>query len=1048
MSCTLILKRSFPEMESCLLRDLESACAEDPFSRKWVLTSSGTLARHIRNRLEERIAGRSDISLGGLRIVSLSHFAAEIHKKIKKSNSAYNHPINDILLETLISSIPDYSPLAKLKSIDSGYSLLRPTFSDLADAGFGPGHIEIVTDAVREKGVSEREQSILELYFSWVGAVEAQDTGWRPLSEQALDGWIEQASPEDVSSSLSSEGGKPCCLFIDGFYDFTDNNLQLIANLSKSQNIRLYFPDNRVGREAHPAFDFSEIVLQDIKTRMQVYGDSELQDPEESQGQSQETLVADYLDRTFPAGQVDEQPDFITFQKASSLRAESISAALQVRRWVDDQGIDPEEIMVVFTSAVGYLGPVREAFDSFCLPVNILDWPVELSEKKRKLSVLKSLWKEDAQAEWVFLFLRENQDFCRVYGIEPDHFESELRKVSFGGGSKWKEIRNLSGSRAGYRSKIPDLTPEEHELIELIIATWVEKPRFPIAPDLAGKILSRISAWANEENFFKAAIESLKLWAELRPESGITESLFSALVFNSSVTDKTGSDLSKPGVKLIPMMRARGLTCRAIVLMGLSSGVFPLKAEEDYFLGDATRAEVARRAGALGHRLPVKFWLTDEMVLLFYLLNTSAERVHWVVPETDGAGRLVTPTSWIQHFVQQWERNQPEFLGRIAPSPAEQACFLKGLDPVKGSWLPPGTAFLLGSRQSERLYDYHGIPRKWKRSLVPDRESPEFFGQVSSASFGGQAGRLGVTGIQKLAKCPYMFYAEMLLGVSPIEIQIFPDSVTPMEKGSLLHSCLEKLFQDSKGVASAAREFSLRPESISSVVKAAVKGSPALGLLPVTLRSVFEEQLARVILDYLCFAAENTPHGMRFESFEKRLERPFPGLPAVTLKGIADRIDRDTDTGIIQITDYKSGGNRELTGKNKHIPLDLGWIAQASLYKWMLESQPVEDEICFSYVFLGEPEKKEVPAVPSVDGEQLLESLSQILARGTYLPVSNGLMREFGLPSLEPCRFCCYMSMCGRIDPEQMKKAAELFRKICPERAAAIEKVSDGLGQT
>ena len=1026
-------------MESCLLHDLETACAKEPFSRKWVLTSSGTLARHIRKRLEERVAGRTGISLGGLRPVSLSYFAAELHKKVYRKNSAYSHPLNNILLDTMVSRLPDSSPLCKLKSIDSGYSLLVPTFRDLADAGFGPSHAEIVTEAVSEQGVSSRERSILDLYFAWVGAVNAQDPGWSPLSQQDLAGWLDQASSQEVSSILSAEDGRICEIFVHGFYDFTDNNLQLIANLCKTQSVHLYFPDNRIGKGIHPAFDFSGMVLEDIRSRIQ------MSSPDRKQLEaSGENLAADYFDRTFPEGLVGEQPGFITFQKASSARAEAISAALQVRRWIDTEGIDPGEIMVVFTSAAGYLRPVQEVFDAFCLPVNQVDCPVEMSGNSRTLAVLKNIWKEEAQAEWIFSFLRENLHFCGELGVDCLHFEEELRKACFGGSSNWMEIRRMSGEETGNQRYLPQLTEEELALIDLIIDTWVNKPEFPISPDQACSLLERISLWGGERKLFNALMDSLRLWDRHQPGFKITESLFAALIFDSSVKEKSGSDVSLPGVKLIPMMRARGLTCKAMVIMGLSSGVFPKKAQEDYFLGDATRAEVARRAGDLGHRLQVKSRLTEEMQLLFYLLNTSAEKIHWVVPETDGEGRLVAPTSWVQHFIQHWKSPKTDFLGRIMPGPIEQARFLEEIDPDEGSCLPPEFVFLLGAGFSERLFNAKRVPDKWGKIVYRDDISPEFFGRVSAAAYGKQEDTLGVTSLEKLAKCPYMFFAEILLGIAPLEEQVFPYSVNSMEQGSLLHACLERLFRNSNAIVPALRSFLEKPENVGDIAGEIIKGRPGSRFIPEILRKALQNQITSIILEYLQYAAENTAEGWVVEGLEQMLSKPFPNLPLVSVRGKADRIDLETQNGNRKIIDYKSGHKNDLSKKGKNYSLNLGWKAQASLYPWMVEENPDDIKNDFSYIFLGEREQKEIPALPYITGEELLDSLRAILENGRYLPSSNRLMEDLDFSNLNPCQYCHYMSMCRKMDPIKMVKAAELFREICPERAELIGKVSGG----
>ena len=1041
MSCTLVLKRTFRELESCLLHDLENSCAENPFARKWVLTSSGTLARHVRMRLKERIKGRTGVSLGGLRIVSLSHFSVEIYKRIERGRPFSSFPLNDILLDALIRRIPDSSPLAPVRAIDSGYSLLLPTFRDLADAGFGPGHAEVLLDTVRERGVSEREKRILELYFAWVGAVKSQDKAWSPLCQQDLSDWIEQAAPEEVSAALSSESGQPAGIFVYGFYDFTDNNLQILAGLSRSQDLSIYFPDNRRGKASHPAFDFSASVLDDIRVRM---GPQIVRGPLRELQEKPASPAADFFDQTFPDGNPEEQPGFLTFQRASSPRAEALSAALRIRRWIDELGIEPGEIMVVLTSPGGYLGPALEVFEEFCLPVNLLDCPVELSRTGLRQSVLGRLWRESAPAEWVFQYLRDNPGFCEEQGIDAFHFESKLREAVFGGGPSWQAVRRLA--RNGSRGEKPALrlSREESELIGLIVSTWVEKPVFPISPEQAVSLLQKISLWLRGDEKLDPVIESFRNWGLVRPGSEITESLFFSLVFRSFGPEATKGDVEAPGVKLVPMMRARGMTCRAMVLMGLSSGVFPRKIEEDYFLADHTRAEVVKRSGVLGHRMAVKSRLTDEMALLFYLLNTSAEIVHWVIPETDSAGRLVTPTSWTQNYLQHWEAGQPPSLRRIAPALTEQARFLQALDPEKGSFLPPGMVFLLGNRQAERISGFADLPPGWSVYRKGSGPGPEYYGQVRDAAFPGRRNSLGVTSIEKLARCPFKFYAEKMLEAAPLEEQVYPDTAGALEKGSMLHSALEHLLRGHKDAAAAFREILSHPGVVKAAVEKAVPGTPSAELLPPLFRSVLIDQLAGIILEYLVFADENTPPGRSFSDFEVHFEQPFPGLPEVTLKGIADRIDQDKETGNLHITDYKSGKNRDLeVKKNRAAVLDLGWMAQASLYRWMLAGRGERGEIGFSYVFLGEPKEKDVPADPSFSAERILESLESILSGGNYLPSENSLMEDYGLAFLEPCNHCDYMSLCRRVDPEQRTRMAELFRANCRERGEYIRNVAD-----
>jgi len=616
--------------------------------------------------------------------------------------------------------------------------------------------------------------------------------------------------------------------------------------------------------------------------------------------------------------------------------------------------------------------------------------------------------------------------------------------VIFGGGTNWRRIRKVFDDNFGRSRDLVPLTEEESSLVEEIAGLWVEKPDFPVSPGKAAQLLESILSWAGEDDESMARVrESLRTWDRLMHESEISEELFVSLVFESSGPEKTGNDLANPGVRLIPMMRARGMTCRAIILVGLASGHFPRKVEEDYFLADQTRAEVVRRSGELGHRMPLKSRLTDEMALIFYLLNTSAELVHWVIPETDSTGRLVTPTSWIQNYVQQWESNKDPLQRRVPPAPTEQARFMWELDPIRGSFLPPSRLFLAGSGLVDRMFRFAEIPDRWKPFSKTEWKSPSFYGQVRDAAFPGAGDALSVTSIETLARCPYRFFGEKLLDIAPLEVQSLPDSLNPLEKGTALHGALESLLHTHRDAAAAFREELGNRERIRGEVQKSIAEIPSSRMIPSLFRSALEDHLANLIVDYFSYALESISEGRVLAGFEEKMRHQLPGLPEVFLKGKADRIDRISSTGALHITDYKAGKRGYLdVNKNQDTVMGLGWMAQALLYKWMVSESGEENEVAFSYIFLGEEKKKEVPAESSIEPGRLLESLESILIAGDYLPAGNTLMDLYGLSFLEPCRYCRLMSMCRRIDPDERVWMAELFMKTCRERAALIAEAS------
>ena len=91
---------------------------------------------------------------------------------------------------------------------------------------------------------------------------------------------------------------------------------------------------------------------------------------------------------------------------------------------------------------------------------------------------------------------------------------------------------------------------------------------------------------------------------------------------------------------------ARGLSFRALFILGLNEGVFPRTIREDAFLRDHDR-EVLERD--LGYKINPKLTAFDEEKLLFTLLVGAArERLYCSFQRSDDSGRVLSPSWYVR----------------------------------------------------------------------------------------------------------------------------------------------------------------------------------------------------------------------------------------------------------------------------------------------------------------------------------------------------------------------------------------------------------------
>ena len=1039
MSSHLVLAPSFPALLGPLLEKLRQCCLHDPLAPKWVVVPTSTAANHLRLKLGQEV---EETVLAGVRITPLTYFLRRLGEVTGPAFHQRWGPTLDLLLFELVEQLPVSSPLSRLQHMPSGYRLLRPTFLDLADGGFGLDQLEILEELAKEPDLAPLEQETLQLYAAWIRVLDQQEYGWEPLSHQGVPEWILQADEPTLMASLACESGQTPQVFVYGFYGFTDVNAQVIAALGRRIDLILFYPFWKKGKETHPAFSFGQPVLEDLKVRM----GTALTSPPDSSGVDGEEGFHEstrFFLSTFPAGKVPEQPPFLTFQYASGIRAEVLSAALRVRQWMEDteNPIPAQEIMVVAPNSAPYFDSMREVFAAFAIPLRMVDVPVGLSPENRPLRMLARIWEDQAPAEWLLAYLRDYPEMPAAREINVDKFEWKVRRMGVWGDASWHAI--LSPEPEPPDRHFPRFTHQEEALVKEILDLWGRGSRTQertFTPQRAAQFLNKLrERWLQEPALLDPLVEALQFMESYRPELLIRESMLREMLLRV-VDDKIRSDpLDRSGVLFVPSMRARSLTAKAIVLLGLASGTWPSRIEEDPLFSDASRTRLIAKARDVGHLLPVKSQVTEEMSMLFFLLNTSAERVHWVIPESDDRGRSVAPTPWAQRYIQRWGGAETETGWiRISSGPAQQGEDLLKLDPQGGSFLPPDFLVLTHPDRTRALsgdipYDYLFKAQKLRRQELA------WNGHIPAASrpvSGQERERVGVTDLEVLAKCPYHFYADRLMKWEPLIALQFADEMNPLDWGNLVHSFLERLMEPWLSQKTPLKEIAramLRSEA-KELRQAARKFSSQLSqrleVLPPVFRQAALDRLEETVRNYLEEVVKQDLEGdvpMDLE-FKKRV--PFPGLEGLLISGKMDRIDQRNEQ--FSIYDYKSGNAPEKRDLKREV--FLGYRVQPILYPWIFRQQNPEAEAEFSFIFLGvsPPQEMKVENRPAV--EEFLRPLAEILEKGMYLPTPTETLKLNGIEGADSCRYCEFISLCRRFDPGAQPRYAEFSEKHLSSR--------------
>lgn len=297
--------------------------------------------------------------------------------------------------------------------------------------------------------------------------------------------------------------------------------------------------------------------------------------------------------------------------------------------------------------------------------------------------------------------------------------------------------------------------------------------------------------------------------------------------------------------------------------------------------------------------------------------------------------------------------------------------------------------------------------------------------------------------LETYAECPYRYFMRYALGIDPIEEPESVDRINALERGSMIHSVLEKFLTrlgrgDTPSAEARERHIDLllqvAEEEGAEREARGVTGRPLLW--KIDQRNIHHD-LIRWYDEEVRMAEESPLRPGAFEAgfggaragfgdSESGLTMPAPlvlhaGGRELRLQGRIDRIDWDDDRTRFRVIDYKTGSKRDKEGFDGGRALQLPVYLHAAAA--MLDIDPRDGEAQYFYVST----KGKFSRV-TLDGETLdarrgeFETVLETIAGGVdagYFAPNPGAKKE-------PCRYCDYRDVCDRdIDRVMNRKSGD-----------------------
>jgi ATP-dependent helicase/nuclease subunit B len=406
------------------------------------------------------------------------------------------------------------------------------------------------------------------------------------------------------------------------------------------------------------------------------------------------------------------------------------------------------------------------------------------------------------------------------------------------------------------------------------------------------------------------------------------------------------------GVFVGPISMGVGLDLELVVILGLAEGVFPARARDDSLLPDNERE-------ATGDELPLRASLVEKRHRELLASLAGARRQLLCVPRGDlRGGRERVPSRWVLETAEALAGGTWTSEELLRPHPSEHwlehvASFDAGLRSV--TFPVSDQEYRLRARLAGTAAGASGVPPDpvfvaGSTALGGRRSSrfSRFDGNVAGLAVPSPAERvMSATRLENWAACPFAYLVGDVLGVKEIENPEEELTITPLNRGSLIHEILEEFVTEV--LARPTQPRASDPwtdddgERLRVIANRHCDAYEARGL---SGRPVYwHRERQRIVADVIRFLEEDSAHRAKTRTRPVAAELAF-GLTGsrvgtlsvelrdgreVRFRGRADRVDVAED-GTIHVVDYKSGSTRRYKGLSAADPVLGGKKLQLPVY--------------------------------------------------------------------------------------------------------------------
>ena len=491
--------------------------------------------------------------------------------------------------------------------------------------------------------------------------------------------------------------------------------------------------------------------------------------------------------------------------------------------------------------------------------------------------------------------------------------------------------------------------------------------------------------------------------------------------------------------------QARGRSFRVVFVPGLAERMFPRKSSQDPLLLDEARDALSAPEGGRHGLMTRAERSRRERVLLHLAVGAAAERLYVSYPRLDVAeGRARVPSFYALDVLRGATGLIPDLsaLERKAaergdptlawPAPAEPREAIDDqehdLSVLRTLLEAPDPAAVRGHAQYLlRLNDSlrRSVTERWGRGL-PRWSHLDGLTRVTEATRAAlESHRLhrrpySISALQKFSACPYQFFLSAIYRLEPAERPEPLQRLDPLTRGSIVHRIQAVMYRELERrgalpVTDATLEAAL---GVLEEAIAAVADESREKLAPAIDR-VWHEEIAVIARDLRGWLRRSTEEGGDWTPRYFELSFGLPLSPErdprsrrdevridgrFRLRGAVDLVEEHRHTGVLRVTDHKTGKDRT----TDDLIIGGGATLQPVLYSAAIEEvtgKPVAETRLFFCTTAGGYKVRPVPLLPQARraGVEALEIIDRAIEVG-FLAAA---------PHERACAWCDFRPVCG-----------------------------------